>query len=61
MTRPDAVYIRIQPEGTQIARTIEVHPGVVLDLHSDDTVIGVELYAVRAQAEAVFRTKRHED
>ena len=57
----DALYLRIAPEGTTIADTTEVHPGVILDLAADGSVIGVELLSVRRQAAdaSVAKPRQH--
>lgn len=48
----DALYLRIAPQGTFVAGTTEVHPGVMLDLAADGSLIGIEVIGVRGQADA---------
>ena len=40
----DALYLRL--DSSEIAESVEVFPGVVLDLDQDDKVVGVEMLRI---------------
>lgn len=47
----DAMYIHVQPSGTQVKRSdTTLAPGVVVDLGTDDTVVGVEFLGVTGRS-----------
>lgn len=44
----DAIYAWFAPEGTNVAQTEEVLPGVMLDRNAHGNAIGIEVLGVRA-------------
>ena len=53
----DAFYARFAPEGTMVARTEEVAPGVMLDLDEGGQMVGVEVLSVRVRGNGVYGAK----
>jgi uncharacterized protein YuzE len=50
----DAMFVWLVPEGTRVADTIEVAPGIMLDYDGSGKVIGIEMLDMRRRtAEAV--------
>ena len=50
----DAFYARFAPEGTAIAETREVAPGVMLDVDQSGQLVGVEVLSVRVRGEGAY-------
>ena len=48
----DAFYAHFTPEGTKIATTQEVAPGVMLDLDAEGRLVGLEVLGVQARRPA---------
>ena len=45
----DAFYAQFAPEGTVVAETREVSPGVMIDVDASGTMIGIEVLSVRTR------------
>ncbi|MFQ5340407.1 MAG: DUF2283 domain-containing protein [Anaerolineae bacterium] len=41
--KADAMYIRLQPDGTLVSETREVTEDVLIDLDEDENIIGLEI------------------
>ncbi len=50
----DAFYARFAPEGTAVARTTEVAPGVMLDLDASGQVVGIEVLSVKVRGAGAY-------
>jgi uncharacterized protein YuzE len=46
----DAYYARFVPDGVQVAETVEVAPGVMVDVDADGQMVGIEVLSVRLGA-----------
>lgn len=52
----DAYYARFVPDATPIAQTIEVAPGVMIDLDPAGEVVGIEVLSIRRRASGAYGT-----
>ena len=52
----DAFYVQFAPEGTYVAETREVSPGVMIDIDAGGTVIGIEVLSVRVRGAGTYKT-----
>jgi uncharacterized protein YuzE len=50
----DAFYARFAPDGTEIAETKEVAPGVMVDLDASGQLVGVEVLSVAARGSGAY-------
>lgn len=50
----DAFYARFAPDGTVIAQTKEVAPGVMIDLDDSGQMVGIEVLSVRIRGSGSF-------
>jgi uncharacterized protein YuzE len=50
----DAFYARFAPDGTPIAETKEVAPGVMIDLDASGHLVGVEVLSVAARGTGAY-------
>lgn len=50
----DAYYSRFVPDGVAIAETIEVAPGVMIDLDAAGEMVGIEVLSVRLRATGAY-------
>lgn len=51
----DAFYARFAPEGTAVANTTEVTPGVMIDLDASGQMVGIEVLSVRARSSGMYK------
>jgi uncharacterized protein YuzE len=50
----DAFYARFAPDGTAIAGTQEVAPGVMIDLDESGQMVGIEVLGVRVRGSGTY-------
>ncbi|GEM_PF-1190032 len=50
----DAFYARFVPDGTPVAETQEVAPGVMIDLDEAGNLIGIEVLSVTARSAGLY-------
>ncbi len=50
----DAYYARFVPDETAIAETIEVAPGVMLDIDAAGQMVGIEVLSVSLRAAGAY-------
>ena len=50
----DAFYARFAPDGTPVAETREVSPGVMLDLDAAGDLIGIEVLSVKLRSAGAY-------
>jgi uncharacterized protein YuzE len=50
----DAFYARFAPEGTEIAETKEVAPGVMIDIDATGHLVGVEVLGVAVRSSGAY-------
>ena len=53
----DAFYARFAPDGTVIAETSEVAPGVMIDLDASGQMVGIEVLSVRVRGSGAYAGK----
>ena len=51
----DAFYAQFAPEGTAVAETREVSPGVMIDVDASGMMIGMEVLGVRVRGAGGYR------
>ncbi len=50
----DAFYARFAPDGTAVAETTEVAPGVMIDLDEGGQMIGIEVLSVTLRSSGTY-------